>query len=290
MGASGVSARDDKEDASMNRKAAQNPWGAQAKLAEELAALEERAGIRQKVQRVRDWAGPFIPTTLVDDTPCGSDQHEQDYEQDLEQERRDIVWGTRNVYFSVEDIELRKQLMAKFRETENATHSLFRHSVQQAQESCEAAIRRVYVDAALNSVFAVLSGACVGALAGAFLASGGNLRAFVLEGTEVMLAVGSAVIGTVGGAIIGLFLGLYQIDKCRSSRARAVEEAKEVLRDAQATDRDVLNKGFVFKLDEVRTGEPADGTWEAKRRSIQRTEPIASDASMADILASIDAS
>lgn len=80
----------------------------------------------------------------------------------------------------------------------------------------------------------------------------------------------------VGGAVIQLFWRLYRIDNAKKVTVRAIEYNEKQLQIFIDMERDVLNEGFVFKRDEILTGEPtksapqADTELQAIQRSIEQ--------------------
>lgn len=81
-------------------------------LGDELTALQERAGIAKKAEDAQ--LGPFIPN--LDATPTQYELEREDYA------RRKV----RDLYFGVQDIELRKALITKQRECDRFHVATFR--------------------------------------------------------------------------------------------------------------------------------------------------------------------
>src|ERR1700730_6111805 len=122
---------------------------------EEVKVLVQRAGIAEKVEQAAE--GPLIPSNAFDGPPRGSKEWH-------ENEKFDDQYTThrlRTAYFSAQDIDLRKEIIAKICETEAFTRQLFQQDVNDAATTVKNAYKnraRWPLSAGLLGVFLVAAG------------------------------------------------------------------------------------------------------------------------------------
>ncbi len=135
----------------------------------------------------------------------------------------------RKAYFSVQDMELRKQLIAHHRK-----HSaLWQESIRQWVSDAEASLAKARVSADYWCVWASLIG--VGAVSiGSYF------------GTP----------GAIGGALVGYFFGRQIEQDLKSSRDRDVVRSEADLNSAKESARDARKEPETFSQQEEETGEP----------------------------------
>ena len=185
-------------------------------LGDELRALEERAGIAKKVEDAQ--LGPLIPN--LEATPDEYFRETEDYA------RRKV----RKLYFGVEDLDLRKALIAKRRECERMHADHLNNELRRAQQALAKAQRRVYS----------LPWAWAGCLAVIWVAAGAAL--FQLY-------------GAIAGALVGFFSGQGVIARARSQRTEEVRAAQaEVDEELQGVHAASISPVW-FNAGEERTGE-----------------------------------
>jgi hypothetical protein len=186
------------------------------KLGAELRALEDRAGIAEKVADVQ--LGPKFPD--LDATPREYFDTTEDYA------RRKI----RNLYFGVGDASLRKELIAKYRECDLAYTALVGRQVGQAQNGLAKARQRVHS-------LPWLKAGCVAA-------------ACVAIGAQFF-----QMYGAISGALLGFFVGQGMVASARTERAERVRLAEAELDEELETAREDNLCPDWFNGSEERTGE-----------------------------------
>lgn len=144
------------------------------RLQEECIALEDQAGITQAMERARE--GRFIPVGAM-----GEEASPEEYFADEHDHFREKA---RDAYFSVEDLALRKRLIAIQRKIERQVRRSFEADVVAANRAVNAAKAKAsqqpWTTAALFAVGAVgvgywlfnVVGAIAGAVGGFFLGQG----------------------------------------------------------------------------------------------------------------------
>jgi len=160
------------------------------KLGAELAELEKRAGLAEKVEDAQ--LGPMFPD--VDASP----------EQYFKESEYFARMRVRNLYFALEDVGARKELIRKRRECDKAAESYRQDKVTTARQDLADAQRRA------NSLPWTWAG-CLAA---------------------VCVAVGSyffQLYGAIGGGLMGFFLAQGMLAGQRISKAEAVRDAQQEL-------------------------------------------------------------
>jgi hypothetical protein len=186
------------------------------KLGAEMAELEKRAGIEQKADSAR--LGPLFPNL----------EHSPDeYFKDVESHARR---GIRRLYFGIEDLGLRKELIAKHRECDRALEIKWQSDIQAARQKLAIAQRRATSLPWLGA----------GSLAVLCVAIG----AYFFQ-----------VYGAIGGALMGFFLGHGNIASHRHTRAEEVRTAQAELDEQLETDRKNAATPDWFNRSEERSGE-----------------------------------
>lgn len=134
----------------------------------------------------------------------------------------------RRLYFSVTDVDVRKQLIEKHHEIENNLLFAYQADVREAHTN-------------LKSV----------TTAEAYWPLQASLYA-------VPLVVGGAwllpVTGAISGAVVAYFVGRFIEDTAKARGAFAIKAAEENLRDIQAATKQAMELPFTFSYHERRTG------------------------------------
>lgn len=183
------------------------------KLAEEFDSLCKDAGISaQALEKARE--GRFIPYGALGDEVDGLSQQQNnqlywDYEHDA------IRGKIRKLIFSVPDMDMRKRLIAKHSEIEDAVSAAAEKDIFVKQ-------REIDVTRGKSASGGWVAGAIIGGLC-VFV----GYRLFRLA-------------GAIGGAIVGFFIGQYRVLKARSSAKEVIQILEAELAELQkslATDR-----------------------------------------------------
>jgi hypothetical protein len=190
------------------------------RLREGLLTLEERAGITKAMERARE--GRFIPMGALGDkcTPAEYFADEHDAVRDK----------TRDAYFSVPDLALRKELISADREIDEAQAEAFaadRIAASRALMLAEAKARR---EPWLNAGIAAVASVGVGAW---FF----NLP------------------GAIAGAVGGYFFGHAIVSNAKNDAAVEVERARESLAAAKEGEEEVRGRPAFFSGSEEDSGE-----------------------------------
>jgi hypothetical protein len=186
------------------------------KLGVELTELEKRAGIDKQVESAL--LGPMFPN--LEASP-------DEYFKDVEYHARRKV---RKLYFAVEDIGLRKVLIAKRRECDTAAEAHWQEIITQERKTLAAATRKA------DSL--------------PWLQAGSYGVLFVALGSYFF-----HIYGAIGGALLGFFLGQGMIAQARTFNATAMREAQEQLDQSLETERQRRATPDWFNAGEARTGE-----------------------------------
>jgi hypothetical protein len=144
-------------------------------LGKELGDLEARAGIAAKADDAS--LGPLVPLYYNSDAPLFSERGKAEREVERQHKQDYIRRKIRSLYFSVPDLDLRKQLIEKERElTDNWRYST-RTDVQAAEiglSQAKASGQNWYLRASLSAIVFVAIGWSLfqlpGALAGTLVA------------------------------------------------------------------------------------------------------------------------
>ncbi len=188
--------------------------------AQELERLEQQAGISQAMQVAR--AGRAPPAAALGEHATPQEYVAQDYDR-----RRG---ATRDAYFSVDDIQLRKQLIRLSREIDSRHRLSTNQQVEQAQrESSIAALkisRRPWSKAALLGI------------------------ALVAFGYWAAQAAGG-----IAGAVAAFFLGLGVIVNARNNARLRLAQATRKLEQAEKDQAGYLLFPEVFSSVEAASGQ-----------------------------------
>lgn len=188
-------------------------------LGAQIDALEMKAGIREQIQRLEealDWT-PFSRQKL------------------------------RDLYFSIPDIELRKELL-------NLQQALHEKTHQDVADELDKAKRKLQLAIVSSEDFSE-----------AFL-----LAAFIAGGCAALAAYGQGVEGAIVGATFGAFLGARTISNQRTKHKQAIREAQAEV-DAAAENLNefkIINRP-PFSLDESIDGE-RDKAWDWPKQGQER--------------------
>ena len=188
-------------------------------------ALEERAGIGEEMRRIRDIQPSYLGIYDIEDPAENMAAFEAVNAATGSRKLRKL----REVYFSVADLDLRKQLIANQREQHKLTLEFFREEVAEAHRKLAEAQR----SGANWWIVASIPGlACIAAGYGLF-----------------------GIPGALGGALVGLFAGRQTEHNAKRNRDEAVAAAEEILKDAERTVVEVSKQPATFSRSEERTGE-----------------------------------
>lgn len=183
------------------------------RLKKECQVLEEEAGLSKMMERARE--GHFIPLETTSSQEYFA--FEYDYLRD----------NTRDAYFSVKDIDIRKRLITERRLIES-------HYRQWHEEEIIAANRKASTAAekATHQPWGMAALFGIGAVA---------LGYWVFE-----------IVGAIGGAVAGLFLGQGVIAKSRNEASAELAQASHELEQAQKEKLDSsLNPDFFSHREEI---------------------------------------
>lgn len=97
----------------------------------DIVTLEKLASIYERAEKAR--SGPFFPT--MPDAHYGSKRWRREQKEIEQAERDDLNRALRKIYFSVSDVNLRKQLIAKNREISRLHVKWIRQNVSVAKAS-----------------------------------------------------------------------------------------------------------------------------------------------------------
>ena len=186
-----------------------------SKAQEELAELECRAGLREKTED--ESLGPA----------ASPDQQSGEAGEDARERTRRLV-------FNVADMELRRAIIAKYRECDTAYEALVDRQVRSARAGVERVNRRR------------TSG--LPWLAGGVIAAGAALFGHKYWETEGAIALG----------LLGVFFAQWQINNARIKQDAELKASREELIEAQVSAREGCQDEW-FTSHEARTGEPDTG-------------------------------
>src|SRR5450631_1734756 len=185
-------------------------------LGDQLRALEEHAGIAKQVEDAQ--LGPKFPN--LDATPDEYFRESEDYA------RRKV----RQLYFAVEDLELRRELIRKRRECDRAHKGHLQVELAKTRQKLTDAQKQAQTLPWLRA----------GCLAAVFVAIG----AYFFQ-----------LYGAIGGALIGFFAAQGAIANARTAAADKVRVAQADL-DQELTDMGEIDLcPDWFNASEERTGE-----------------------------------
>lgn len=180
-------------------------------LGTQIDTLETKAGIKEEARRLEE---------ALDWTPFSRQK-------------------VRDLYFSIGDIDLRKELVNLQQALEEKTH-------QGVTDELDKAKRKLQFAIANSADFSE-----------AFL-----LAAFIAGGCSAIAAYGRAVEGAIVGATFGTFLGLRTIANQRTKHKRAIREAQAELDIAAANLNEFEERNRPsFSLNESISGE-RDKDWD----------------------------
>jgi hypothetical protein len=192
----------------------------QDRLTDQLHELEQRAGIAKDADQARQ--GPLFPLGAF-----GKNVSPEEYFDD----QHDYVRrGIRNLYFGVEDLSLRTQLIGAERNLDEAHRGISGEEVRAAERrlaEAEAKADRLPWDLA------------------AVLGAGSVAVGHYMEG----------IAGAIAGAVFGFFIGMGAIAKARADAREGIAEAKEGLKQALEAKRDSELRPDFFSISEEVTGE-----------------------------------
>ncbi len=183
--------------------------------------LEQRAGIAETVSLAHDGRYPSVPTNPAEEALYGN--------QVLAIEKKAVRLHIRDAYFSVADMDLRKNLITKSRECE----ALRRRWFQQEVTDADARLKAVHTSIRHWWLLAALCG-----------------TGFVGGGYFIF-----AIPGAIAGALVGLFLG-RAIERADESRREAeLKKAKNDLEFARTNLHEVTGEKPAFSQSEEHSGE-----------------------------------
>jgi hypothetical protein len=210
-------------------------------LGDQLTALEERAGIAKKAESAR--LGPLFPN--LEASP-------DEYFREVEESARRRV---RKLYFGVEDLALRKALIAKEREGARFCNQVLQDQLSRARAAVAGAQQRAN---SLPWLWAgTVAAVCVAIGAGIF-----------------------AIYGAIAGALVGFFAGQGVISRARVARATELSAAQAALEEETKSQGKESLKPEWFNAAEERTGERDDAFdsesvianfYDAQRREAERS-------------------
>jgi hypothetical protein len=206
-----------------------------------IAELETEAGIRAKVERLED--GPLFPNTDFRPYNPKAEAAEREHQKGY------YRLSLRRIYFSVEDENLRKRLIAldraessaafRFHEFENrAQHQAF----ADLEERVWPWVKIAVIDAVAASFICALIGHAVGMMS--------IVRQFVGDG--------ATQIGAIMGAAAGVIDAIRLRDHAQHARAKAVADAREMQAENDRIYQSILDEPETFSAWEEFTGKPKD--------------------------------
>lgn len=194
-----------------------------------LAALEEKAGISAKVKRAQE--GPLIPYGVFDpQPPQGTPEDRRELLAYFDSEHDYLREHLRAAYFSVADVELRKQMIKLQRDRASILRQMQEHSIYDA--------RRELQQAQSKAADYPWQGASVAAI--------------------IAVAIGAyffQLIGAIAGAVVGFFDGQGWVAEAKKNAAWALKQAEEVAADAEKDYREGGPRPEFFSAREAATGE-----------------------------------
>lgn len=195
---------------------------------QELVELEIRAGIADAAERLRT-APPNYYLVYDSAEPYSDAQREAEQAEEAFHQQR-TTRRIRDLYFAVQDIELRKELIVKDREEGTLALRYWQQELSDAAANLDTA-RSMRKDWwAWASVWGI-----------------------------ALLALGYyffGLIGALGGLLVGYLNGRRMEHEALRARDTAVVDAEQELNEAEETWNDVRNQPQTFSQQEARTGEP----------------------------------
>jgi hypothetical protein len=189
-------------------------------LQEECFALEEQAGISQAMERARE--GRFIPLGAM-----GEEASPDEYFADEYDHFRDKA---RDAYFSVQEVALRKKLIAAQRKIEIHIRQSFEIDIAAANRAVSVATARTR-----NQPWTKAAVMAVGAVAVGYWAYG--------------------LVGAIAGAVGGAFLGQGVLSEARNNANAELEHAAQELEQARKDQTQRSLWPECFSWSEEFTGE-----------------------------------
>lgn len=186
----------------------------------ECFALEKEAGIAQPMERARE--GRFIPLGAL-----GEDASPDEYFADEFDHFRE---GARNAYFSVEDANLRKRLIALRQKIDTHVAKSFDADLEAVQQVVSAARRKT-----TNQPWELAAFWAVGAVAVGYWTF--NL------------------VGAIGGAVAGFFIGQGVVANAKRAAQTELEQAENELKQLQKDKQVHALRPECFSFDEEITGK-----------------------------------
>ncbi len=168
------------------------------RLQEACLALEEEAGISKAMERARE--GRFIPLGTM-----GEEASPDEYFAD---ERDYFRRKVRDAYFSVQDVKLRKRLIAAQRKIDSHVMRSFEADIAAANHAVSIATTKVH-----NERWIKAAGFAVGAVAIGYWAFD--------------------LVGAIAGAVGGFFLGQGVVSEAKSNAIAEVKQATQELEIAR---------------------------------------------------------
>jgi hypothetical protein len=190
------------------------------RLQEECLALEEQAGLSQAMERARE--GRFIPLGAM-----GEEASPDEYFADEHDHFRDKA---RDAYFSVQEVALRKKLIAAQRKIESHIRQSFEADIAAANRAVSVAKARTR-----NQPWTKAAVIAVGAVAVGYWAYG--------------------LVGAIAGAVGGVFLGQGVLSEARNNANAELEQAAQELEQARKDQAQRSLWPECFSRSEEITGE-----------------------------------
>jgi hypothetical protein len=197
-------------------------------LQRDLVGLEARAGIAKNAEKLRRDAPHY--EFVYDAAERFSDRQRELEEYEERSHEAKTTWRLRDLYFSVRDAELRKELIAKEREIGQLAVDYWR------QELAGAAVRLKCTKSAHQKSW--VSASIWGVL---FIGLGFYFIGFV---------------GALTGLLVGYLWSRELQHRALSDRESVIEEASREFREAEQTWNEVRNEPLMFSQREAKTGEP----------------------------------
>ena len=209
-------------------KEAPEPLDSVRAAGQAVIALEQEAGIAGAAERARDVFVGFPDTDL----PIGSAASLEQGKLERKLEHESVGRKIRAVYFGVSDVDLRKRLIAAYREMDGARHLAAANSVQAARREMYAQVRTAGIRPL--EVYVVP------------LAAAATWAAYTWAGIAFALAL-------IAGLIAGIPASITAQDRRRDT---AIRNAKDELRNTEDSAKEAYALGYTFSRSEERTGEP----------------------------------
>jgi hypothetical protein len=196
---------------------------------EEFKAMCRDAGITDEALE-KAWEGRFIPYGVFGDEvgSLSSKQNNQLYFDDELDARRGKI---RKLVFELADIELRKRLIKKMREFDNASEAMTETDIASKQQELRKAKDNLtggyyWIGPAILGVAAVAVG----------------YRWFKVP-------------GAIAGAVVAFFYGQHEMFKARTQMQAHIETLESEVQDLQQSEADDRLQPSYFSSGEARTGQ-----------------------------------